>query len=252
MAEQFVIRIQADGQQTRAGSSGANNTAALGVAAAANIGSRPLTPTQRQALQNAGQSFINSELKQLAEQRIEGAAFVDLDRTELKRKGLFSSTWNVSVQGAVYADAEMEALSGQTSMMGSKELKNLKVFGTGHVNDFIAANQAKIAAGSVALGFKLANTYISYKQHRSGDSYYNDQLNNDMRRARYAIALGYSAKFGPKGVAVAAVGIAINEGINFATQNANFNYDRMMDTEYIHNVKQVAGDISYGRRRGGR
>lgn len=92
MAEQFVIRIQTDGQQSRTGSSGPGNSTSLNAAASAGKSLRELTPTQQQSLQNAGQTFIDSRLQELGERGIEGAAFVDLDRTQLKRKGLFSST----------------------------------------------------------------------------------------------------------------------------------------------------------------
>lgn len=153
----------------------------------------------------------------------------------------------MSVTGTVYADTEMEFLSGQDS----KKLENLRVFGTGHVNDFIAANQTRIAAGSVALALKGVNSLISHKQHRSGDSYYNENLNISRKAISYGMALTYGAKLGPGGLAFVAAGIAVNESINAFTEASNFKYDRMMDKEYVHNIKAVAGDISYGRRRRG-
>lgn len=141
---------------------------------------------------------------------------------------------------------------GQMTFMGPQKF-NIDI--TGRVPTAFSAaiveNQTKIAAGAVGLTFKSAQTAISIKQHRSGDSYYNQQLNNSMKFARYGAIIGASFKLGPKGPILAAASIAISESFNLYTENANFKFDRKMDTAYIHNVRQVSGDVSYGRRRRG-
>ena len=246
MAEQFIIRIQADGQTSRTGSSGSGNSAALGAAAAAGIATRELTPKQRIRLQNSSESFINEQLTQKV--GYEGYFAADISKNRLLDKRAFSSTYGVPITG-VSEETEAEAMGMQAQIV-TKEV-GFDIRG-GYVNDFVKRNQNKMKTAGLALSLKSANAYISYKQHRSGNTYYNNQLNNGMRLAQYGLALGYgAAKGGPAGLALVAAGIAVNEGINFATQNANFNYDRMMDTLYVHNIKQVAGDISYGRRRRG-
>jgi hypothetical protein len=73
-----------------------------------------------------------------------------------------------------------------------------------------------------------------------------------MKSLQYASALGYGlATGGFVGAGLVATGIAVNETINIVSEAANYKYDRMMDTLYIHNVREVSGDISYGRRRRG-
>ena len=47
------------------------------------------------------------------------------------------------------------------------------------------------------------------------------------------------------------VGIAVNEAVNGIVGLINYNYDRNREGDQIRNTKALAGDASYGRRRGG-
>lgn len=166
-----------------------------------------------------------------------------VDQDTLQRKGKIIQ----KVSAMTSFEAAKEGPDGKAIKREGEHLSEVR-----QLNPVIMENRAKITAAGTALGLKLANAYIGHKQHRSGDSYYNDQLNNRMKLAQYGIALSYgAAKGGPVGLGLVAVGIAVNEGINAVTERANFNYDRMMDKEYVHNVRAVAGDLSYGRRRRG-
>lgn len=50
---------------------------------------------------------------------------------------------------------------------------------------------------------------------------------------------------------IVAAGIAVNETVNYAVNAINFNYDRNLEGRQITNIKLLAGDVSYGRNRGG-
>lgn len=246
MAEQFVIRVQVDGERGSGRGGGVDGTAAVAAGASANlIRGRTLAQEAAQKrtqsnLQKAEQS-LKSEVNslQVTDFQLQKQTFLK-NRYEYKYIGTARQPV-INMAGEVVDEVE-------TPFPGEGTVEQ---FG-GIAGDFVLAHGKKIVAGGTALGLKLTNASISHKQYRSGDSYYNDQLNNSMRLAQYGIALGYgAAKGGPAGFALVAAGIAVNEGINLYTQNANFNYDRMMDTKYVHNIREVAGDLSYGRRRRG-
>lgn len=258
MAEQFIIRIETDGGAS-------SNSRASDFSGAALVGST--------LINNNSKGFIVAPDSPLS--NIKSAKNFLLEQAQAGLEGNaigFSERYGFSPEDSRITN-KLEFQKKKTDKFGTKKLElgtdylssgrgQQSAFNETHeayyrtlggkAADFLLANQQAITAGSVSLGFKLANSIVSHKQHRSGDSYYNDQLNNSMKFAGYATALGYGAiKGGPLGAGLVATGIAINETINLVTENANFNYDRMMDTLYVHNVKQVAGDISYGRNRRG-
>lgn len=57
------------------------------------------------------------------------------------------------------------------------------------------------------------------------------------------------AMSGPAAPFVAA-GIAVNEIANGIVEGINYRFDRALEGNQIRNMKIVAGDVSYGRRRG--
>jgi hypothetical protein len=253
MAEQFVIRVQVDGQSRTQ----ATNSLGTALGASALLGGatgRVIGPNSPLTNLKTAQSQLLGESEDLIEGR----------RVGFREKFGYDPS---SVSIIQQSDFTKEKVSFGTTKLQLGRVTQAKGLGesdfhadlsdsyyrnfAGRQIDTIRQNQAKIGAGAVALGLKGARSYINYKQHRSGDSYYNDVLNRNMKLATYGVALGYGALKGPAGLGVVAAGIAISESITFFTERANFNYDRMMDTLYIHNVQQVAGDISYGRRRRG-
>ena len=57
------------------------------------------------------------------------------------------------------------------------------------------------------------------------------------------------AMSGPAAPFVAA-GIAVNEIANGIVGGINYRFDRALEGDQIRNMKVIAGDMSYGRRRG--
>ena len=237
MAEQFIIRIQPDTPSSTT-ARGSDNWQTQAVGAGLLLGGGLSERKQFDQMQKLTTKLQNKF------GRSDDTAFIakhDPDSLETKGKIIqkISSTFQFEATGPG-PDGTPKARLGTEQVTVSQ------------LNPAIIENRAKITATGTALGLKIASSYVSYKQHRSGNTYYNNQLRNRMRISQYGLALGYgAAKGGPAGLALVAAGIAVNEGINAFTEASNFKYDRMMDTLYVHNIKQVAGDISYGRRRRG-
>lgn len=68
-----------------------------------------------------------------------------------------------------------------------------------------------------------------------------------MKAVGYATAIAMSGPAAP----LVAAGIAVNEAVNGIVGLINYNYDRNREGDQIRNTKALAGDASYGRRRGG-
>lgn len=153
--------------------------------------------------------------------------FLDINGAQLKRKGLFRDTYNVKGLSE-NADGSIQDISEDLSV-GSENLKYVK-------------------AAGVAFAWKAVSATSQLYQHRSGDSYANAQLNNGIKLGGYAAAIAMSGPAAP----VVAAGIAVNEIISGIVGNANYRFDRALEGDQIRNMKVIAGDISYGRRRGGR
>lgn len=237
MAEQFIIRIQTDRpSSTTARGSDQWRTEAVG--AGLLLGGGLSERKQFDQMQK-----LVGKTRDVFGKKDDTMFVTSVEDDTLKRKGLIIQ----KVSAMTTFKATDTGPDGKPQHRDGKHLSEVR-----ELNPRIIENRVKIAAIGTALGLKIGNTLVNHAQHRSGNSYYNDQLNNRMRLAQYGIALSYgAAKGGPAGLALVAAGIAVNEGINAFTKDSNFNYDRMMDKHYVHNIKQVAGDISYGRSRRG-
>jgi hypothetical protein len=106
---------------------------------------------------------------------------------------------------------------------------------------------------TTAIVAKGARSFIQYAQHRSGNSHFNKELNNYMRVGSNAAAIGGAAIFyGGPAAGIIAGGIVVNELVNIGVDVLNYNYDRKLDTMMVHNMAEVSGNLSYGRRGGSR
>ena len=83
--------------------------------------------------------------------------------------------------------------------------------------------------------------------YTSGDKASNHKRAQSMRLGTYGAAIAYSG-----GSPFVVAGIVGNELINIGLDAYKYNYDRKMERAEIANSEMVLGDISYGRRRGGR
>lgn len=130
-------------------------------------------------------------------------------------------------------------------------------YGTSHTQDFMYSKEGQRLKQS-GKGMAIATTraivdhQITMRKYTSGDAYHNAQLDNMMKGANYAASLGMAGvAFGPIGIGVAGIGITINEVANFAKQSQQFKYDRQLEGFALQNAQAIAGNISYGRPRGG-
>ena len=139
-----------------------------------------------------------------------------------------------------YHDADMPDLDyGVETTLG---------FGVRKVRQYAIQNKTGIKALGAATAYKSVNAAMDLQAYTSGDQVANEQ------RQRAARVVGYGAAIamaGPKAPIVAAAIIG-NEAINAFVDARKFNYDRKMERSQLTNSEIVLGDISYGRRRGGR
>ena len=258
MAEQFIIRIQPDRANTSSRAGDSSSIALVGSSLLQNSAKGMILSPEKplNSLKNA-KDFLLSE----AAAGLQG--FVESGFSE--RYGFAAEDGRVTnpihFQKSKTSQFGTNKIEMATTYHASGRGRELtyddrheayyrNVLGRGA--DYVVENQKAMLLGGLALSQKVLRSYVSHKQHRSGDTYYNQQLNNSLKLAGYGTAIGLGfMKGGPAGAALVAGGIAINEAISFRTESANFDYDRMMDKQYVHNIKQVAGDISYGRRRRG-
>lgn len=137
----------------------------------------------------------------------------------------------------------------RTHLIGADRIpedQTVNTFAGSSTHQYLVENQRKIKAGASAMAWKTVNSAVQVQQHKSGDSYANAQLSNVMKLAGYGTALAMS---GPAAPFVAA-GIAVNEIANGIVEGINYRFDRALEGNQIRNMKIVAGDLSYGRRRG--
>lgn len=83
--------------------------------------------------------------------------------------------------------------------------------------------------------------------YTSGDSAANKQRAMGMKMATYGAAI-----LATGGNPLVIAGIIGNELISAGVDAYKYSHDRKMERGQIMNMANVAGDISYGRRRGGR
>jgi hypothetical protein len=106
---------------------------------------------------------------------------------------------------------------------------------------------------TTAIVTKGARSFIQYAQHRSGNEHFNRNLSNGLRLGSNFAAIGGAAIFyGGPAAGIIAAGIAVNEVVNIGVDLLNYNYDRKLDTMMVHNMAEVSGNLSYGRRGGSR
>lgn len=103
-----------------------------------------------------------------------------------------------------------------------------------------------MALGAVT-AYKAISSATSIMTHQSGDSYANQVISNNMKYAGYTMAVAAS---GPAAGFVIA-GIAINEVANAIAYSINYRFDRALEGDQIRNMTVIAGDVAYGRKRGG-
>lgn len=120
-------------------------------------------------------------------------------------------------------------------------------FGAGlrHTGSYMQAHQKELKMLGKAAVWKAARVATDLQNYKSGDSYANAQRNNAMKMATMGTAL---AALGPWGLAA----FAANEAVDYFVDKEKYSFDRKMETQEIYNIKQIAGDVSYGiNRRGG-
>lgn len=108
-------------------------------------------------------------------------------------------------------------------------------------------NAKQVGTLGVAAAWKGTSTALDLKNYKSGDSYANQQRDNAMRMATMGAAFAATG-FNP------AIGAALvgNEAISAYSDYQKYTFDRKMESQEIFNIKQIAGDVSYGiNRRGG-
>lgn len=238
MAEQLVIRVKIDGMS---GSEGSNKgragvgdgAGAIGLGAVANVLGKnqgPYPDTLKPRGKTSGNDYASIY-------KNEGW----FDRKKYEEAGL---------EGSGYGE-----YGGKLAAFGTRRLvsdinqEQETAFGYGlrKTGDHFNANSARYKALGAGTAYKVVNSAINIHQHKSGNSYANAQINNTMKFASYGVALAMS---GPLAPAVAA-GIVINEIGNGVTSSINYSYDRKQDRNKAKNIAIVAGNMSYGRNRGG-
>ena len=121
-------------------------------------------------------------------------------------------------------------------------------FGVRRVKEYAAENKTGLKAIGVAAAYKGVSAAMELQSYTSGDQVANEQRQRAAKIAGYGAAI---AMAGPKAPIVAALIIG-NEAANAYVDSKKFEYDRKMERSQLTNSEIVLGDISYGRRRGGR
>ena len=225
MAEQFIIRVQLEGQQI-----------------SANRAPQPNTTTPNL---NAGVPLIaaSSDLinKQQQSQRISNLQQVIDKAREVAPPTRIMSERKLSTEMGVYtAQRRLFKQTPEDQLQGKQD----------ETEPLLSARRTASLATATAL--RVGQAVISQVQHRSGNTYFNRQLQTGISTASTLGGLAITAAFNPVLAVVAAGGIAVSTTLDILTAQANYDYDRRMDTLMIHNTKEVSGNISYGRRGGTR
>jgi hypothetical protein len=240
MAEEFVIRVQLEGEG-RAPRSGSGSNLGAGVPLVAGT-------SLLSVIKDPQTSALAQETIDLLENKVaqEWQSKTAYDIKNIKR-GLFSS----KIQGQLFTETPYEG-EGFTTEMFQSSVKNVELkIDRGLFQESLSNRRLRTAA--IATTFKIAQSAIQLAQHRSGNSFFNQQLNNYNRLGTNVVSVAGAAAFlgGPAAIFVGA-GILINEGLNIGVDVLNYNYDRKLDTMMVHNMAEVSGNLSYGRRGGSR
>ena len=250
MAEEFVIRVQVEdlqgrGAQPRTGAGAQqNNGASPNNPALAEMQGRIRKLNSRTGLD----AYAHDEriTKKMVGKTAENPDWKD---AELLNRGLVKGTYGTRrrvdiTEGLDTIHSQEQETAFGALISGSAEHG---------VAGFLNQHRARIrATGTIAIN-SLIQSQINMATHRSGDSYRNQKMANTASAGSSLASVGIAgAIWGPTAAVAFAANFAISTGFSLHTQNANYKFDRMMDTHYIHNIEQVAGDVSYGRVRGGR
>ena len=244
MAEQLVIRVIIDGMSGSEGSSkeGSINkgigagVAGVGVLAASTSYQKKSQENFANSLEVGSPKFNEWAQKRGFEMGSSSSTKVMFpEYSKVESRGMLSTNYSVPILA--------ETMHNKTNLINTP----MRQWGTGTINEHFNANSARYKALGAGTAYKVVNSAINIHQHKSGNSYANAQINNTMKFASYGVALAMS---GPLAPAVAA-GIAINEIGNAVTSSINYSYDRKQDRNKAKNIAIVAGNMSYGRNRGG-
>ena len=231
MAEQLIIHVKIDGfsPQRETGKGGGSATTTTAAVAAGAIGA---------SLQGK-----NQYKKPLVKAEKAGVSQLRKMGYDIERDDVYATDILKQKQKMFSMESEV-----RTHLIGARPPLDVTVntFAGSSTHQYLAENQRKIKAAGSALVWKAADSAVNVAQHRSGDSYANAQLNNAMKIVGYGAALAMS---GPAAPFVAA-GIAVNEIANGIVGGINYRFDRALEGDQIRNMKVIAGDMSYGRRRG--
>ena len=110
----------------------------------------------------------------------------------------------------------------------------------------MGVSKAQLKGLGMAAAWKVAQTSIELKNYKSGNAYENAQRSNNMKVASYGAVL-LATGFNP----IVITGIVGNELVGAYSENEKYKYDRKLERIEITNITQIAGNISYGRNRGG-
>lgn len=229
--EEFIIRVKIDGMGGTSGTGGQgdNSLTAVGIARAAVS---PL-PTKSD-ISGTKLSWEERITKNVAKENY----------LQIKNLGIIPGSY-----GGAREISAIDKITGQSSILAQQTLFG-KIGGAGMLQQIDEKVSPYIQTYGPALAkaaaYKAIAASINITQHRSGDTYYNQQLSNATRMSSYGAVLAMS---GPAAPAVL-VGIVANELVDLAVQSSNYKYDRRLEGHQIQNTKMLAGNVSYGRNRG--
>ena len=240
MAEEFVIRVQVDNLQGRSAAprsgAGAERDSGTGVnnPALSNIldaGRPPIASDEWSQRQPDGK-----------EQPLRFQKYSERYRSyELKRDDQF-------LEKDQYAPGKQSRLMHLVDSDGGTLDSFAQQTFRGASSEFFHQHKARIRATATIAVNTAISTYISIHSHRAGDNYRETQMRNGQYIANNLSSIGIAGAIWGGTAAIAfGVNFAISTGARMLVENANFKFDRRMDTNYIHNMSQVAGDLSYGR-----
>jgi hypothetical protein len=233
MAEQFIIRVQIDDERFNAAPQAnrvpANSNAGVPLVAA---GSVALSVNSQQI----SREYIKLSNTMSANQRDISEKFA-----QMREMGDYSSIPMISEKRKKERAKIGEALK-------PKEITPQEQIQEEKPEPLLSARRSTSLA--VATALRVAQGIVSHVQHRSGDRYFNRQLSLGISTASTLGGLAITAAFNPALAGVAAGVLVGSTVIDIVTTAANYDYDRKLDTTMIHNVKEVSGNISYGRRGG--
>lgn len=234
MAEELIIRVKIDGQEGaetgEGGRRGRPGNEALGAGAAAIIA--------RNIGKSGGRERVKDYLLGDLEPYKEREAYSKERFENVKKFGLETKPAGLDRFGT----RRLQNIISDTPYWNKNQLYTETAFG-----EHIDVNRKRYKALGAAVALKTAHSAVSVANHRSGDISKVESRNRTVKFAGYGAAIAMS---GPAAGFVAA-GLAVNEIVNTVSHRMNYKYDRALEGSKIRNVAASAGDLAYGRRRGG-